>query len=66
MNKVAILVSFLFAISYTVNAQSDNKTIDSRVIKGTIKDETGKAVPFASINIKDENGGTSKIGRAHV
>ena len=65
MNKVAILVSFLFAISYTVNAQSDNKTTDSRVIKGTIKDETGKAVPFASINIKDENGGTStdSLGR---
>ena len=65
MNKIAILVSFLFAISYTVNAQSDNKTTDSRVIKGTIKDETGKAVPFASINIKDENGGTStdSLGR---
>ena len=60
MNKISILLSFLLVINYTVNAQADNK-----VIKGTVKDETGKAVPFASVNIKNENGGTStdSVGR---
>lgn len=59
MNKIYTLLSFLFVISYSVNAQSDNKTTPVQVIKGTIKDEAGTAIPFASINIKDENGGTS-------
>ena len=59
MNKITILLSLLFVINFPVNAQSVDRTSSNQVIKGTVKDEAGKAVPFASINIKDENGGTS-------
>ena len=51
MNKFLLLVGFLFIMNCKATAQSGSAI----VIKGIVKDENGKAVPFASVNIKDGN-----------
>jgi hypothetical protein len=55
MNKLLLLLVFLIIMNCKAAAQN---TLD-HFIKGTVKDEKGKAIPFASVTIKDENGGIS-------
>ncbi|MFT6972063.1 MAG: hypothetical protein ACJAXX_002641 [Roseivirga sp.] len=49
MKKLLLVISF-FSIIFQINAQG---------IKGTIKDENGEALPFASIFVKEVGSGTS-------
>ena len=51
MTKLLLLLGFLLIM----NCKADAQTAPGIVIKGTVKDESGKAVPFASVNIKDQN-----------
>ncbi len=51
MNKLLSLLGFLLIM----NCKADAQTAPGIVIKGTVKDESGKAVPFASVNIKNGN-----------
>ena len=51
MNKLLLLLGFLLIMNCKAGAQ----TAPGTVIKGTVKDESGKAIPFASVNIKNEN-----------
>ena len=51
MNKLLLLLVFLLIMNCKAGAQ----TAPGILIKGTVKDESGKAVPFASINIKGQN-----------
>ena len=51
MNKLLLLLVFLL----TANCKADAQNTSAQLIKGIVKDETGKSVPFASINIKDQN-----------
>ena len=51
MNKHLLLLGFLLIMNWKAGAQ----TAPVIVIKGTVKDEAGKAIPFASVNIKNEN-----------
>ncbi len=51
MNKLLLLLVFLLIANCKVDAQNT----PSQLIKGMVKDENGKAVPFASINVKDQN-----------
>ena len=58
MNKFLFLIVLLCVVQFKVNAQITNTT-HKLVIKGIVKDENGKGVPYASITLKDEKGGTN-------
>jgi hypothetical protein len=59
MNKTIIFTILLFCFCRKIEAQTNPPITAEEIIKGSIKDEKGKPVPYASVTIKDEKYGTN-------